>query len=129
MRVLSAFFLSIVSLGAQSASFNNVSTASGNAMIAPDSMVTAMGAGLATQEVKGGMPLQTTLGGVSVQVTDSAGSARLASLYYVSPRQIGYVLPAGTAPGMATVNILPSGPSAQAQVQPVAPALFSANGD
>ena len=103
-------------------------------MLAPDSIVAAVGSDLTSQEVKSdGATLQTTLGGVSVQVVDSAGAARLASLYYVSPKQINYVLPTGTAPGMITVTILnngsPSGLTAQAQVQTVAPSLYSANGD
>ena len=43
-------------------------------MLAPDSLVSAMGTDLAVQEVKASeMPLQTTLGGVSVQVVDSTG--------------------------------------------------------
>ena len=134
MRVLFAFLLSIVGAAAQTAGFNNTSAASGSDMLAPDSIVAAVGDNLAAQEVKSdGAELQTALGGVSVQVVDSAGVTRLASLYYVSPKQINYVLPTGTAPGMVTVNILnngsQSGLTAQAQVQAVAPSLYSANGD
>jgi uncharacterized protein (TIGR03437 family) len=131
MRILSVLFLSIVTVTAQAASFDNVSSASGSALLAPDSLVTATGTGLATEEVKAAkLPLETTLGGVSMQVVDSTGAVRLASLYFVSPKQINYLIPAGTAPGMVTINILndgtPSDLSAQAQVQAVAPSLFSA---
>jgi uncharacterized protein (TIGR03437 family) len=135
MRILSLFLgIGMLAGGGRAASFRNVSAASGGAMVAPDSIVAAMGSDLATQQVRtAGVPLLTSLGNISVQVVDSAGVARLAGLYFVSPEQINYVIPAGTAPGMATVNILndamPTGMSAPAQVEAVAPALYSANGD
>src|SRR5438046_3673764 len=129
-----AFFLVITAWAAQAASFQNVSAASGTALLAPDSIASAMGDGLATQEIKtDGVTLLTSLGGISVQVVDSGGTARLAGLYYVSAKQINYVVPAGTLAGTATVNILNNGAatglSAPAAIQSAAPSLFSANGD
>jgi uncharacterized protein (TIGR03437 family) len=134
MKVLLVSFVAIVSGFAQVAAFRNVSDASGSVALAPGAVAAAVGSNLATQEVKtADVPLLTELGGVSIQVIDSAGTARLAGLYFVSPGQINYVVPDGTVPGTAQVNILnagmPTGMSAPAQIQAVAPALFSANGD
>jgi uncharacterized protein (TIGR03437 family) len=108
-------------------------------MLAPNSIAIATGSDLATQEVAAPgfpiarLPLPTQLAGVSVQIVDSSGATQLAPLYRVSPTAIEYLLPDGTAPGVATITLLyngaPSDAVTQAQVQQVAPALFSANGD
>jgi len=53
-------------------------------------------------------------------------------LFYASPKQINYLIPAETAPGEATVSVLRNGVTAatgKAQVAAVAPALFAANSD
>ncbi|MGH9841878.1 MAG: hypothetical protein ACREEM_24245 [Blastocatellia bacterium] len=42
-------------------------------------------------------PLPTTLGGVSVRALDSAKTERLAPLFFVSPAQVNYQMPPGTA--------------------------------
>jgi uncharacterized protein (TIGR03437 family) len=112
--------------------FTNVSAASGNATLAPDAVVTAMGIAfpVAQPATAQSVPLPTSLGGISVQVVDSAGTARLAGLYYASATQINYVMPAGTVTGTVTVNVLNGSAvaeTAQAQVAAVAPALFSAD--
>ncbi|MBV9507530.1 MAG: hypothetical protein JO323_21255, partial [Acidobacteriia bacterium] len=60
----------------------------------------------------GTFPLGTSLAGVSVNVTDSAGTPRAALLYgvYGSANQINLVIPAGTALGPAVVSVtLPGG--------------------
>jgi uncharacterized protein (TIGR03437 family) len=71
--------------------------------LAPEEIATIYGPDLATSTAIGVPPLSTSLAGVSVTVTDSAGTSRLALLYYVSPGQINFVVPAGTGPGAATV--------------------------
>lgn len=123
-----------LSLAMQAATFTNVSTASGNATLAPDSAATAMGTDFPVEQTaqEDKLPLPTTLGGIGVQVVDSAGTARMAGLYYVSAAQINYVIPTGTALGAATVNIVTGNTtamSAPAQIAAAAPALFSANMD
>jgi len=52
-------------------------------------------------------PLHTSqgLGGVTVQVTDSAGQMRYAILLFVGPGQINAVLPSPTAVGRATLTV------------------------
>jgi uncharacterized protein (TIGR03437 family) len=98
---------------------------------APDSIVAAFGINLATgAEVATTLPLPTTLRGTTVSVRDSAGVTRAAQIFFVSPTQVNYLLPAGLAVGMATVTIT-AGNGALAvgtiQIERVAPGLFSAN--
>ncbi|MGI8741376.1 MAG: hypothetical protein ACR2NN_02170 [Bryobacteraceae bacterium] len=110
--------------------FVSVSSASGMPNLAPGSLATAFGTNLAPRTEIGTAPYQTSLGGISFQVVDSAGSVRLAPLLYVSPTQINYLVPAATPAGTATMNIVNGTgtvPSSTAQVQSVAPALFTAN--
>src|SRR5262249_16260934 len=73
---------------------------------APESIAVVFGSGLATARGWAGtIPLPTTLGGASVNVKDSAGTERPAPLFFVSPTQINYLIPPGTAPGAATIAI------------------------
>lgn len=112
--------------------FVSVSSASLMPNVAPDSLATAFGSNLAPRTETGAAPYPTSLGGISLQVVDSAGAVRLAQLLYVSPSQINYLIPAGTALGTATVNIVNGTGnvlSGTSQIQVVAPALFTANGD
>jgi uncharacterized protein (TIGR03437 family) len=100
--------------------------------LAPGSIVSAFGGNLATQTAQAAGTLPVSLGGATVSVTDSTGAARLAQLYYVSPGQVNYVIPAATAPGSATVSITADGhvtATARIDVAPVAPALFTVNPD
>jgi uncharacterized protein (TIGR03437 family) len=101
--------------------------------VAPESIVSAFGENLAVaEEAAVTLPLPTTLAGVSVLVRDSAGSERLAPVFYASPRQINYQIPPGTAAGEAAVEVLRGGVAAArgtAQVLAVTPALFTANAD
>src|SRR5208282_854931 len=73
----------------------------------------------------------TTLGGISLTVTDAAGSLHSAPLIYVSPLQINFVIPGGTASGPATftINGGPAPLTATGMIQNVAPTLFSASGN
>src|SRR5579884_1201976 len=104
------------------------SAAAGNAGIAPGSLASIYGSNLASTTAQASSTvLPTSLGGVSLTVHDSAGIDRTAGLVYVSPSQINFEVPEGAATGPATFT-LSSGSSAQANIQTVAPALFSANG-
>lgn len=73
--------------------------------------------------------LLTTLGGTSIKVKDFAGVERLAPLYLVSSSTVGYVVPAGTASGLATVTAISTSgallSSGRLEVQAVAPRFFS----
>jgi uncharacterized protein (TIGR03437 family) len=63
---------------------------------------------------------------VTLSVTDASGTGRAAPLLYVSPGQINFVVPDGTAAGPATLVV--AGQTFTAAVQSVAPTLFSMNG-
>jgi len=103
--------------------------------VAPEAIVTAFGSQLATQTGAAvdadpdtpGIQLPTELGGVSVEVND-----RRAGLFFVSPSQINYLIPAQTESGVARV-VVRTGAGAvlteTIQVKAVAPALFTANSD
>jgi uncharacterized protein (TIGR03437 family) len=100
--------------------------------VAPDSVAAAFGAGLAVQTASapGETALPTTLGGTRVMARDSAGVPRNAGLYYVTPGQVGFVIPADSATGPGSVIVTsPDGPvyTAAVDVVPVVPALFAAD--
>ena len=102
--------------------------------VAREGIVTAFGAGLATTtQTASGTPLPTSLGGTSVRVRDSAGVERSAALFYVSPAQVNYQMPPGTAGGAAAASTvtITSGDgrisTATIQVAAVAPGLFTAD--
>ncbi len=100
-------------------------------MFAPESIIAAFGANLATGiEVASTTPLPTTLRGTTVRVRDSGGVERLAPLFFVSPGQINYLLPAGTANGTATITATSGNGDISVGtllVSAVSPALFTAN--
>jgi uncharacterized protein (TIGR03437 family) len=100
-------------------------------MLAPESIVAAFGSNLANStQAASAQPLPTELAGASVRVRDSAGVERLAPLFFVSPGQINYQIPPGTASGPATVTVTNGAATiatGAATVANVAPGLFSAN--
>ncbi len=110
----------------------SAATFTGDAL-ASESLVAAFGSGLATKlEVAQTTPLPTALAGTRVAVRDSAGVERLAPLMFVAPTQINYQVPAETASGAATVTVTSGDGSVSTgalNVTPVAPGLFTANGD
>lgn len=101
--------------------------------LAPESIVSVFGVKLATDsQAAPSVPLPTTLAGTTVQVTDSLGTERAAPLFYVSPTQVNYQVPPGTAPGLATVSVRASDgtlSAGQVRVLAVAPGLFTATSD
>lgn len=99
--------------------------------VTPESIVSAFGYRLATGVVQNSSsPLPTSLGGTTVNVVDSTGTSRLAPLFYVSPGQVNYEIPAATAAGVATVTIQ-SGDgtvsTAPLGIGAVSPGLFELN--
>jgi uncharacterized protein (TIGR03437 family) len=112
--------------------FAAVSAASGAPAVAPGSLACLLGANLASQTQTGSAPYPTSLGGVGLQIVDSAGKSEALPLLYVSSGQINALIPANIAAGAATINIVNGTgnvPSGTVQVQAVSPALFTANGD
>jgi uncharacterized protein (TIGR03437 family) len=113
---------------------NNVATVSAatfKPLVAPDSVAASFGQGLATgTEVGSTLPLPTTLLGTTVSVRDALGVSRPAPLLFVSPGQINHLIPAGTAPGAATITVQSGNgqtSTGTVQVTQVAPGIFTAN--
>ena len=106
------------------------SAAAASAAVAPDSIASMYGPNPASSTAPAlGVLLPTTLGGVTLMVQDSTGTQRLAPLIWVSSTQINFVVPDGTAPGVATFTAANGSMTATATalVQNVAPTLFSMN--
>jgi len=110
-----------------------VSAASYAAPVAPDSVASAFGIGVAgSTNVARAQPLPTILDGVVVKIKDSAGSERAAPLFFISPTQINLQVPPATAVGMATMTVEFNGNKIAAgvlNVIPVAPGFFTFNAD
>jgi uncharacterized protein (TIGR03437 family) len=119
----------IVKLGADVATVSAASFS--GATLAAESIVAAFGAGLATTtSAATTIPLPTSLAGTQVSIKDSAGTERLAPLFFVAPNQVNCLIPAGTAQGTAAITIT-SGDGAIStgiiQIAAVAPGLFAMN--
>ena len=98
-----------------------------------ESLATLFGARL-TQGSLGADPQSppTSLGGISLRVRDSAGVERLAPLLYVSPSQINFQVPPGTASGDATLEVINAPATVPPVIVPVrnlAPGLFTLPGN
>jgi uncharacterized protein (TIGR03437 family) len=111
------------------------SAANGTRVVAPGSIATIYGTNLAptTAAAASLANLAVSLGGISLHVRDSFGADRLAQLFFVSPTQVNFLVPDGTAEGLAALNIddghLPFVEGLRATViQTLAPAFFSADG-
>ncbi len=99
--------------------------------MAPESIAVAFGQNLSLSTASAtSTPLPVTLAGTIVRITDSAGAVHTAPLFFVSPQQVNFLIPAGVAHGAATVTVIRSSAEAgygTVQIAPVAPGLFSAN--
>ncbi|MGH7178831.1 MAG: IPT/TIG domain-containing protein, partial [Tepidisphaeraceae bacterium] len=99
--------------------------------MAAESIATAYGVGLAGQTVVATTnPLPTDLAGTSLILKDRAGMERPAPLFFVSPTQINFQAPTGTAMGEAIVTVRRNSMevgTGTVQIDPVAPGLFAAN--
>lgn len=99
----------------------------------PDTITSVFGSGLTGLTAAADfLPLPTMLGGTTVKIKDNAGTERLAPLFFVSPGQVNFLTPADSIVGPATITITgSSGTSASVAtlINPVSPALFTANAD
>lgn len=111
---------------------STVSAASfGTSPVAPDSIVTGFADALApTTAGAQQIPLPTSLGTVSVSLTDSSGRVLPIPLFWVSGGQVNYLVPAGASLGAGTVQLSVAGQkvaSGTISIDRVAPAIFTAN--
>ncbi|MFN7998688.1 MAG: SBBP repeat-containing protein [Bryobacteraceae bacterium] len=108
-----------------------LSTAGQVEPFAAEAIVSAYGVNLATGTASASsLPLPTSLDGNTVTVTDSASTARQAPLFYISPAQINFEIPAGTAAGAATVTIQNQNGTSQSaaiSVSSVSPGIYQLN--
>jgi adhesin/invasin len=92
--------------------------------VAPDAIVAAFGIGFAVRaEAASTVPLPLEMSGTKVLVNGEA-----AALFYVSPTQVNFVIPATTNPGTASIVIVsPAGQYSfgQVTVNLAAPAIFT----
>ena len=100
-------------------------------ILAPEAIVYAEGPNLATGiAVADTLELPTELLGTSVDVTDVDGTTRRAGLIYVTPGAVAYVVPGGTALGLASV-VVHSGAGGDVtgslQVSGISPGIFTGN--
>jgi uncharacterized protein (TIGR03437 family) len=111
----------------------SISAASFTPNLASEALAAAFGVNLATTtQVATSVPLPTSLAGTSLRVRDSQGVERFAPLFFVSPDQVNYQVPAGTANGLATVTVNTGNGgllTGTVNINSTAPGLFSANSD
>ncbi len=71
-----------------------------------ESIVSVFGSGFAlTTAAATSVPLPTSLENTSVTITDSTGVEKIAPLFYISPTQINFQIPAGLANGVGTATV------------------------
>ncbi len=108
-----------------------VSAASFGSALTSEGIGSVFGANLAAAAATAsGQPLPTVLGETRVKVKDNLGTERDAGLFAVTAGQANFLMPAGTANGMATVTVSrnnnPVG-AGNVMIDTIAPALFAAN--
>jgi uncharacterized protein (TIGR03437 family) len=108
--------------------------------ITPDGLASVFGSSISTQTTVAALvPWPTSLGDISVvKIQDSANLQHMAGIGFISPTEMNIYIPAGVASGAATILFpttgLPPGEgtaalrSVNVNIQPVAPAVFSAAG-
>lgn len=102
------------------------------APLAPGAIVAAFGSKLsATTAVATSLPLPITLGDISVTIFDRKGVAHRAPLFAVTPTQINFQVPPGTALGPIDLNVDNSATGTRRRetlaAVSVAPGIFTAN--
>jgi uncharacterized protein (TIGR03437 family) len=99
--------------------------------LARETIASLFGASLTSStEAATNTPLPTTLANTSVKFKDAAGNERLASLFFVSPAQVNFLVPPDSVNGLSTFTVVKSDgttPSGTTQIAPIAPGLFTAN--
>lgn len=115
--------------GGTTQSVKTVNAANYVQSIAPDSLAATFGNQLGQSNASASsIPLPLTMAGITVMVNDIS-----ASLLYVSPGQVNYVVPANVDPGTAMVKVMNGGnliASGSVTIENTAPSIFtvSANG-
>ena len=122
--------LEAVPVSALGNAFTTVSAADFTGPVAPGSIVSGFGETGAAVEIALVLPLPTTLGGVSIRVTDSEGADHAASFFFSSSGQLNFLIPEPAAVGDAVITVFAGNQvlaTGSVRIEPVAPTLFSAN--
>lgn len=102
-----------------------------NATVAPDELVSAFGANLATgSAVTSSVSFPTTLAGTTMTLVDSTNTSYSVPLYSASPLQVNYLVPGAVNPGPAAIAIKNNSgmvTTGVVQVAAAAPGLYTAN--
>ena len=74
--------------------------------LSSESIVSVFGSGMSlTTAAAASVPLPTSLENTSVTITDNVGISKTAPLFYISPTQINFQIPAGLANGVGTATV------------------------
>ena len=122
---------SLLSGGTGTTRLTDQNAAGYSAVLAPEMIAFAQAPNVAPAlTVTSSATWPTQLSGVSINVTDSKGQSRAASIYYVASTSVAYLVPTGTALGTAQIALTTSSGttfSAPATVNSISPGLFSAD--
>jgi uncharacterized protein (TIGR03437 family) len=95
---------------------NSASYASGP--LTPGYISAAFGSNLASGILSATtLPLPTTLGATSISILDASGQTLSASLFYVSPGQVNFLVPDNAQAGNGTLTLMVNGQSASLPIQ------------
>lgn len=99
--------------------------------VAPDELVSAFGASLATTSASShSVGFSTNLAGTTATLVDSANTSFKVPLVFVSPGQLNYMVPTAARPGAATMTVTEAGGTSTTSVvliAPVDPGLYAAS--
>jgi phospholipase C len=104
-------------------------SAYGTYSLAPETIASLYGSNLAAAtQLAQSQPLPITLGGVTVTLKDANGGVFPASLFYVSPSQVNWLVPKGAAGGVATITLVNGSATltGTATITSTAPGLYTA---
>ena len=105
-------------------------SAYGTYAVAPQTIASIYGSNLAAGSQQAlSQPLPLSLGGVTVTLKDANGGVFPAQLFYVSPKQVNWLVPSGAASGVATVTLANATTTVTgtALIGATAPGLYTAN--
>lgn len=105
-------------------------SASGFPGVSPGALASAFGSNLATGVAQASAAPVTDLGGVKLTLADASGIRHPVPLFFVSPTQLNFLVPAEATIGAATLTLAGTtgNSSTSFPILPSAPGLYAANG-
>ena len=99
--------------------------------VATNSIASAFAPHLATQTASAVGTLGTTLGGTTVNITDGNSVTTAAQIFFASPTQVNFLIPAGIATGQGQVQVTAGDGTVTVgplSIALIAPGIFTADG-